>query len=142
MFLHLQLRKGWTYAAVLAVVCFGSISRSATLESGARLHQLGYQSWDTDAGLPQNTVRAIVQTDDGYLWLATYGGLVRFDGVRFTVFDTRNTPQLKSDRIRHLLKDSAGSLWISTPKGLARYSAGRFTAYTAESGLPTSDVSN
>src|SRR5262245_55124617 len=48
---------------------------------------LQYDSWTTDNGLPQNSVNDILQTRDGYLWLATYGGLVRFDGVRFAVFD-------------------------------------------------------
>src|SRR5271165_587698 len=49
------------------------------------------RSWQTEEGLPQNSVTALVQTRDGYLWLGTYGGLVRFDGVRFTVFDSDNT---------------------------------------------------
>jgi ligand-binding sensor domain-containing protein len=58
------------------------------------------QIWGTEHGLPQNAVPAIVQTRDGYLWLATYCGLARFDGVRFTVFDSSNTPGLYASRIR------------------------------------------
>ena len=55
------------------------------------LAQYRFDKWSTDEGLPQNTVSAILQTRDGYLWLATAGGLVRFDGLRFTVFDKGNT---------------------------------------------------
>jgi CheY-like chemotaxis protein len=58
------------------------------------LAQYRFDSWTTDDGLPQNTVSAILQTRDGYLWLATAGGLVRFDGLRFTVFDKSNTKGL------------------------------------------------
>src|SRR5690349_16385171 len=53
--------------------------------------------WQTDDGLPQNYVVAVVQTRDGYLWLATQEGLVRFDGVSFTVFDKHNTEQIKDN---------------------------------------------
>jgi signal transduction histidine kinase/ligand-binding sensor domain-containing protein len=56
------------------------------------------QQWKTDNGLPQNSVNAIYQTQDGYLWLATYGGLVRFDGVKFTTFSSDNTPEIKNSR--------------------------------------------
>jgi ligand-binding sensor domain-containing protein len=55
--------------------------------------------------LPQNTVFAIAQTRDGYVWLATQEGLVRFDGIRFTVFDKRNTPQIKENNIQALCED-------------------------------------
>src|SRR5262245_57608165 len=58
--------------------------------------------WTTEDGLPQNSVNAIVQSRDGYLWLATFGGLARFDGVRFTIFNSANTPGLKSNRITAL----------------------------------------
>lgn len=60
------------------------------------------QRWEAGAsegGLPQNTVTAVVQTRDGYLWIGTYSGLARFDGLRFTVFDDSNTPGLASSRV-------------------------------------------
>jgi len=74
-------------------------------------------TWQADDGLPQNTVTAIVQTRDGYLWLGTQGGLVRFDGVRFVVLDTHNTPELPSDRIVQLMEDASGTLWVGTELG-------------------------
>ncbi len=70
--------------------------------------------WTTEDGLPQNTVVAIVQTQDGYLWLGTFGGLARFDGLKFTIFNTSNTPVLKSNRITSLYVSRDGKLWIGT----------------------------
>src|SRR5208337_5379288 len=54
------------------------------------------ENWQLEQGLPQISVTSIAQTPDGYLWLGTFNGLVRFDGVRFTVFDNGNTPNLGS----------------------------------------------
>ena len=76
------------------------------------------RSWETSDGLPDSSVTAMVQTADGYLWFGTFGGLVRFDGVKFTVFDPSNTPQLASPGIVNLHLDTAGRLWASTVRGL------------------------
>ena len=73
--------------------------------------------WTTENGLPQNSVTAIVQSRDGYLWLSTFGGLARLDGVRFTIFNSANTPGLKSNRITALLEDRRGILWLGTETG-------------------------
>ena len=83
--------------------------------------------WDPDEGLPDTTVCSVVQTKDGYLWLATYSGLARFDGVHFTVFTTANTPEMASDRITSLYEDEQGRLWIGHERGdLTLYEHGRF----------------
>ena len=83
--------------------------------------------WQTQDGLPNNAVTAIVQTRDGYLWLATYDGLVRFDGVSFTTFDNSNTPEMHSSRITSLFEDARGNLWIGYETGdLVRYDDGHF----------------
>src|SRR5436190_12994766 len=58
--------------------------------------QYRFDNWTTDNGLPQNSVNAITQTRDGYLWFTTSDGLVRFDGVRFTIFDQSNTKEFKT----------------------------------------------
>lgn len=69
--------------------------------------------WQTDDGLPQNWVSSITQTPDGYLWIGTrYGGLARFDGVRFAAFNPQNTPELKDVQVEHLSVDETGALWI------------------------------
>ena len=70
--------------------------------------------WTSKEGLPENAVISVIQTRDGYLWLGTLNGLVRFDGNHFTVFNQYNTPGLNSDRIVYLFEDSHTNLWIGT----------------------------
>ena len=96
-------------------------------EAESALPNYFVRSWKTDNGLPDNAVTAVVQTHDGYLWLGTYGGLVRFDGSRFVVFNSANEPELQSDRITGLYEDAKGVLWIGHERGdLTRYSDGKF----------------
>ena len=87
------------------------------------------QHWQTEEGLPQNSVTSIAQTPDGYLWLGTFNGLVRFDGVRFTVFDSSTTPELKSSRIVQTHVGRKGGLSIlSEFQDFAAYSDGKFSS--------------
>jgi signal transduction histidine kinase/ligand-binding sensor domain-containing protein len=87
------------------------------------------RAWYAEDGLPQNAVTAVLQTSDGYLWLGTYTGLVRFDGARFVVFDDNNTPALKNSRITSLYQSTDGTLWIGHETGdLTRFKAGHFEA--------------
>jgi ligand-binding sensor domain-containing protein len=97
------------------------------------------KSWQTEDGLPQNTVNAIVQTRDGYLWLATQGGLARFDGVRFRTFGLRDG--LRSVQVSALLEDGHGTLRVGTTGGgLSRWEQGRFVTFTEVEGLADSSV--
>src|SRR5678810_393305 len=73
-----------------------------------------FDSWTTNDGLPQNNINGITQTRDGYLWLTTFNGLVRYDGVRFKVFNPGNTKGLNTNRMLNLFEDPAGNLWITT----------------------------
>ena len=73
--------------------------------------------WTSENGLPDSSVTAIAQTPDGYLWIGTYNGVARFDGVRFVTFDPANTPALVHARVRKLNVDSQGTLWINTYDG-------------------------
>ncbi|HQU83701.1 MAG TPA: two-component regulator propeller domain-containing protein [Pyrinomonadaceae bacterium] len=83
--------------------------------------------WTTENGLPQNSISAMTQTPEGFLWLGTFGGLARFDGVRFKVFTTANTPEIKNNRISGLAVDNAGKLWIGTERGeIICYKDGKF----------------
>ncbi len=87
-------------------------------------------------GLPQQSVHAVLQTRDGYLWCATYEGVARFNGVSFTVFDRKNTPALKSNSVWALCEDRSGALWLGTlGGGLVRYQNGEFTTLTKADGL-------
>jgi ligand-binding sensor domain-containing protein/signal transduction histidine kinase len=86
--------------------------------------------WSTKEGLPQNSVISVIQTRDGYLWLGTLNGLVRFDGNHFTIFDENNTPGLSSERIVYLFEDSHTNLWIGTDNGtVAMAKDGRITNF-------------
>ena len=91
--------------------------------------------WNTENGLPQNFVQTMAQTRDGYLWFGTQEGLARFNGVSFKVFETMNTPTLKSNYVSAILEDRAGRLWVGTNKGLHLYQNGEFTVYTTADGL-------
>lgn len=89
--------------------------------------QYTHEVWQTDHGLPQNSINAIQQTRDGFLWLATQEGLVRFDGVQFTVFDKSNTPQIRNNHIVSLCTDTNGVLWIATlNEGVVTYDQSGF----------------
>lgn len=98
--------------------------------------QYKHDVWLPGDGLPQASVNAIAQTPDGYLWLGTYEGLARFDGVRFTTYDTANTPALGNNRVSALLTDRDGALWIGTDGGgLVRLAGRAFTRFTTSEGL-------
>ena len=82
---------------------------------------------DEENDLPSSTVTAICQTPDGYLWVGTYNGLARFDGIRFVTFDPVNTPALGHARVQDLYLDETGTLWINTYRGgLTSYRDGHF----------------
>ena len=97
--------------------------------------------WQTEDGLPQNMVTAAVQTRDGYLWFGTYSGLVRFDGERFLIFDSGNTPGLRDRRVTSLFEDAQGTLWIGHDAGIVtRCREGRFEPFSLSSGIPGDQV--
>src|SRR5262245_22515098 len=127
----LRTRPGARLSALLAL-CFWV---------APSLAQGRFDSWTTENGLPQNTVRAIKQTRDGYLWVATENGLARFDGVRFTVFNKLNTPGITGNRFTSLCESHDGDLWAAIEGGgVIRYHDGVFTAYTTKDGLLTNIV--
>jgi len=127
-------------AALLGVcVLWGPASVSADMADKS-LDQLVHRVWRFEQGLPQNSVLALQQTDDGYLWIATQEGLARFDGVRFTVFSSATVPAFRSDRINALLKDASGALWSATDDGLIQYDHGSFLRFGLRDGLPDAGV--
>src|SRR5262245_28798215 len=89
-----------------------------------------HESWTARDGLPVNSINAIIQDRTGYIWAATWDGLVRFDGVRFTVFNSSKSEQLPSNLIVRLKEGPDGSLWLVTEQGqLVRFRDGVFTNY-------------
>lgn len=92
--------------------------------------------WQTQDGLPEETVQALAQTPDGYLWIGATGGLVRFDGAEMVVFDRENTPAIRENSIFCLLVSKNGDLWIGTEGGgLVRYRRGAFRRFFTGDGL-------
>jgi diguanylate cyclase (GGDEF)-like protein len=105
------------------------------LDPKLELDEYAIERYSTENGLPQSSVLAMVQTRDGYLWLGTYEGLARFDGLNFTVFDKSNTPEMESNSIKALAEDRDGRLWVGTTSGLLRYSQNRFERFDSSQGL-------
>jgi signal transduction histidine kinase/ligand-binding sensor domain-containing protein len=101
-----------------------------------------FHLFTTDDGLPQESVLALLQSRDGYLWFTTYRGIVRFDGVRFRVFDQSNTPMIGTNFVAYnLMEDRDGDIWAGAWSGGAvRYHQGTFTLYTTRDGLPGNTV--
>ena len=99
--------------------------------------QYRFFNWNTDSGLPQNSVYDILQTRDGFLWFTTLDGLVRYDGANYTVFNKANSKGINSNRFRCLYEDNDGSLWIgSEDGGVTHYQNNTFKTYTTKDGLP------
>lgn len=95
-----------------------------------------HRMWQLEDGLPRNTVFAVTQTRDGFIWVGTQSGLARFDGMRFHVYSTNNTPALKDPVFTCLLESNDGSLWIGTDGGgLNRYKDGKFEHFSQKNGL-------
>jgi PAS domain S-box-containing protein len=125
-----------SFAAIVVAIGFATRPAQSGLDPTKAITQYTHGVWQTEAGLPQESVAAITQTRDGYLWIGTEEGLARFDGVGFKVFDQRNTPELGMNTVSALFEDRSGDLWIGTNGGgLTRLHAGRFTRFTAKDGL-------
>jgi signal transduction histidine kinase/ligand-binding sensor domain-containing protein len=134
MDVYARQRWGSTWPYVLLWLCLFCVAGRA---------QYRFDHWTTDNGLPQNTVRSSVQTRDGYLWLTTFDGLVRFDGVRFTVFDKSNTPAITNNRFTALYEDKDGTLWAGADQGeVLAYRSGVFTSYSLAEGMRGASITN
>jgi signal transduction histidine kinase/ligand-binding sensor domain-containing protein len=122
----------WLTAACLLPPAWG-------LDPHKTLTQYSRHTWGQQDGLPQDTIKSITQTPDGYLWLGTDEGLARFDGFEFTVF-SRPGSDLPANSIGALAASPNGTLWIGTSNGLGQYRGGHFRTYTTKDGLPDDDI--
>ncbi len=123
----------WVAGALLAG---GYAATGFALDPSRPVSQFHASFWDVSAALPQNSVQAITQTADGYLWVGTGDGLARFDGANFTVFTHADHPELASDTIMALRETSDGHLWIGTEGGgFLHYKNGLFTRPATSSDL-------
>src|ERR1051325_7184106 len=110
---------------IVALALFGA-GRGAALPADRAVNQYVHRAWTVEQGLPHGTVRGLVQTRDGYLWLATYEGLVQFNGEEFHVFDQTTSPEMLSIAIRMIARANDDTLWLGTNAGLMRYRGARF----------------
>ena len=105
--------------------------------NGGDVSKLSYGVWQVEEGLEQNPITAVVQSRIGYIWAGTYTGLMRFDGVRVTAFDSASIPALQNGRITSLFEDATGVLWIGHESGdLSRLSNGEFQPAGRAPGWP------
>jgi ligand-binding sensor domain-containing protein/signal transduction histidine kinase len=93
--------------------------------------------WQTDEGLPENTVYGLARDEVGYLWVATHGGLARFDGVRFEEFSLTHLPGVPNRVVRALFRDRAGRLWLGMDRGpVVCVDRDKVRVYGEREGLP------
>lgn len=122
---------------LLTVALMVSGRATPALTPDASLSRYIHRSWRTADGLPSAGVAAVAQSADGYIWIGTQEGLVRFDGIRFTVFDSTTTPQIHSNFITALAPSHDGGIWIGTDGGgLLRWNDGVFSLWNTVDGLP------
>lgn len=126
--------------AVAAAGLLAGVFSARALQPSTPLSSFSRQAWVMENGLPQNTVQALAQTLDGYLWMGTEVGLVRFDGNGFQVFDKNSKPALPGNDVRCLLAGGDGALWVGTSEGLARVKDGAVTTWTVANGLPANSI--
>ncbi|HUD48345.1 MAG TPA: two-component regulator propeller domain-containing protein [Candidatus Baltobacteraceae bacterium] len=138
---------GWTFSEMAIASSFGDFvldesgikSGNAGLMIGRGQLPFTFRVWQREQGLPQNFVRALAQTKDGYLWVGSDAGVSRFDGARFVSY---GLPEgFQTGPAQTLLGDGQGALWIgSVGRGLGRWQKGQFTVFTTRDGLPSDSV--
>lgn len=130
-----------THRIVISITlfCFYAVHCYA-LSAAKNLRQYVLRTWTAEQGLPQNTIHAVLQTRDGFLWIGTLGGLARFDGSSFVLYRAGISNSVPNDSITGLIEDRDGSLWISSAGGLTHYRDGHFHTYTSGDGLPETSI--
>jgi ligand-binding sensor domain-containing protein/signal transduction histidine kinase len=124
---------------LVAAGCMFSICR-APADDASNDQGFIIDSWHTKEGLPAEAVTSILQDQRGYLWIGTTNGLARFDGIRFSTFDSMNTPEMPDGEITSLYQDRNGALWIGTGRGLVRFERGRFSSFFERDGLSSERI--
>jgi len=123
-------------ALITRVVLAGSLTAASLLAQDTPTATYVERTWQMQDGLPEQTVQAFAQTKDRYLWIGTTGGLLRFDGARFVLYDRDNTPAFTDNNVFSLTAASDDTLWIATEGGgLIRHKDGVFRSFSAKDGL-------
>ena len=129
--------------ALLGYLCVCLSGAALGLDPHRPISQYVHKVWRSNDGLPQNSIQAMLQANDGYIWIGTQEGLVRFNGVEFKVFSKATTDAILHNDVRALYQDRDGALWVGTfGGGLARYQDGQFANYTVKSGLSNNSINS
>src|SRR5262245_11586382 len=123
------MRRACTRAAIHLAILLWPASGALALNPGLDVSQYSHTAWKVRDGFSSATIKCIAQTPDGYLWLGTESGLLRFDGVRAVRWQPPPDQSLPSDDIWSLLASRDGALWVGTAKGLVRWKNGQLARY-------------
>jgi PAS domain S-box-containing protein len=132
---RIRPRRVFVLGTALASLLLVALPRALALDPDRRISQYAHTAWRVRDGALAGAPYAVTQTTDGYLWIGTIGGLVRFDGVRFVPWLPPAGKQLPSSNISALLGARDGSLWIGTDAGLSRWKGGDLINYLDPEGL-------
>lgn len=142
--IQVDIYRSKRFISIIFLLVFFALSPPGlALDPQKKITQYMHDTWRIEQGLPQNTINAVVQTPDGYLWLGTEEGLVRFDGVHFEVYDKNKIEQIATNNVLVYYLDRQGNLWTGTHGGgLIRLDVKdkKFTAYTKKQGLSNDKV--
>src|SRR5579863_18484 len=129
-------------ACAWLVLALGCGSTAQALDPNHKLTQYLHRTWQTQAGLSQASIYAVTQTRDGYIWVATQSGVVRFDGIEFQPVRALQASSLGEAWARGMMEDAAGRLWLITNDlQLIRIDGGRVKVFGEQDGLPANDFS-
>ncbi|MCS7014122.1 MAG: two-component regulator propeller domain-containing protein [Chloroherpetonaceae bacterium] len=145
-----KLKCGWKESQLtVQLLCIWILLSTPlfALDPKKKITQYNYEVWEKKDGLPHQSVLAVLQTqygeNNGYIWLGSYDGLIRFDGARFVVFNQRNTPAFQNSTVLALKETADSAIWIGTNGGgLLRFKAGRFEVYQVKDGLPSNIITS
>ncbi|HJW96322.1 MAG TPA: two-component regulator propeller domain-containing protein [Thermoanaerobaculia bacterium] len=126
--------RGSRHVAAALFLLLAAAGELSALPADRTVAQYVRRAWTVEQGLPHGTVRGVAQTADGYLWIATYEGLVRFNGERFRILDRATNPELLSNSIITLCRTPDDTLWLGTASGLVRYRQGIFQTISLPGG--------
>lgn len=134
-----SFKREYILLALLESILLG-IAPLLALDPNKRITQYDIRLYQAEHGLPMNALKDVFQDSKGYLWLGSQEGLVRFDGVRFVLFDKSKYPGLRENFVWKIKEDWKGNLWLATNGGgVACFDGKAFKSYTTEHGL-ASDI--
>lgn len=137
----MALKTAWLTVSIL--VLWLSSGAQARADSARPLHEFAIRTWGKADGLPDDSVAALLQTRDGYLWVGTSAGLVKFDGTKFTAVALSQTVLAEGCAVSTLCQDASGQVWIGTATGgLFCQSASGTTHYGTAQGLLSETVTS